>query len=97
MQIGGLKTIIVQDGREQEFESLFRELREAILKAEPDCLYYSLLKSRTNSRAYIVEEQYRNEAAFDAHQSSAYGRTYFPKIRAILESIQVEYFDVTVP
>ncbi len=63
---------------------------------EPDCLYYSLLKSRTNARAYIVEEQYRDQAAFDAHQSSAYGKIYFPKIRAILESIEVEYFDVVV-
>ena len=97
MQIGGLKTIVVQDGHEQEFEALFRELREAIREGEPDCLYYSLLKSRTDPRAYIVEEQYRNEAAFDLHQSSAYGKTYFPKIRAILESIQVEYFDVIVP
>jgi quinol monooxygenase YgiN len=97
MQIGGLKTIVVQDGHEQEFEMLFRELREAIREGEPDCLYYSLLKSRTNRRAYIVEEQYRDVAAFDLHQSSAYGMTYFPKIRAILESIQVEYFDVSVP
>jgi quinol monooxygenase YgiN len=97
MQIGGLKTIVVQDGHEQEFESLFRELREAIREGEPDCLYYSLLKSRTNPHAYIVEEQYRDEKAFDLHQSSSYGKTYFPKIRAILESIQVEYFDVRVP
>jgi quinol monooxygenase YgiN len=97
MQIGGLKTIVVQNGHEQEFESLFRELRDAIREGEPDCLYYSLLKSRTNPRAYIVEEQYRGEAAFDLHQSSAYGKTYFPKIRAILESIEVEYFDVIVP
>jgi quinol monooxygenase YgiN len=97
MQIGGLKTIVVRDGHEQEFESLFRELREAIREGEPDCLYYSLLKSRTNPRAYIVEEQYRDEAAFNLHQASPYGKTYFPKIRAILESIQVEYFDVSVP
>ena len=97
MQIGGLKTIVVQDGHGQEFESLFRELREAIREGEPDCLYYSLLKSRTNPRAYMVEEQYRDEAAFDLHQSSPYGKTYFPKIRAILESIEVEYFDVIVP
>lgn len=97
MQVGGLKTILVKKGHEQEFESLFRELRAAIRDGEPDCLYYSLLKSRTNPRAYIVEEQYRTEAAFDAHQSSAHGKTYFPKIRAILESIQVEYFDVSVP
>ena len=97
MQIGGLKTIVVQEGCEHQFESLFRELREAIRGGEPDCLYYSLLKSRTNPRAYIVEEQYRDEAAFDAHQSSTYGKTYFPKLRAILEAIDVEYFDVIVP
>jgi quinol monooxygenase YgiN len=97
MHIGGLKTILVKNGHEQEFERLFREMRAAIAQGEPDCLYYSLLKSRTNARAYIVEEQYRDQAAFDAHQSSACGKIYFPKIRAILESIQVEYFDVIVP
>jgi quinol monooxygenase YgiN len=97
MEIGGLKTIIVREGNEQEFESLFRELRQEIQNGETDCLYYSLLKSRTNSRAYIVEEQYRDQAAFEAHQSSAYGKIYFPKIRAILESIEVEYFEVIVP
>jgi quinol monooxygenase YgiN len=97
MQIGGLKTILVKEGHEQEFESLFRELRAAIQQGEPDCLYYSLLKSRTNARAYIVEEQYRNQAAFDRHQVSQYGEISFPKIRAILESIEVEYFDVVVP
>ena len=97
MHIGGLKTILVKEGHEQEFETLFREMRAAIAHGEPDCLYYSLLKSRTNARAYIVEEQYRDQAAFDAHQSSPYGKIYFPKIRAILESIEVEYFDVIVP
>jgi quinol monooxygenase YgiN len=97
MHIGGLKTILVKDGHEQEFETLFREMRAAIAQGEPDCLYYSLLKSRANTRAYIVEEQYRDQAAFDAHQVSGYGKTYFPKIRAILDSIHVEYFDVIVP
>jgi quinol monooxygenase YgiN len=97
MQIGGLKTILVKEGQEQEFERLFAELRAAIRDGEPGCLYYSLLKSRTNARAYIVEEQYGDEAAFDLHQTLPYGKDYFPKIRAILESIQVEYFDVIVP
>ena len=97
MHIGGLKTIVVKEGHEQEFEALFWEMRARIRDGEPDCLYYSLLKSRTNPRAYIVEEQYRDQAAFDAHQSSPYGKIYFPKIRAILENIEVEYFDVVVP
>ena len=97
MQIGGLKTIVVKEGYAPEFERLFGELRAAIQDGEPDCLYYSLLKSRANTRAYIVEEQYRDQAAFDAHQASEYGKAYFPKIRAILDSIHVEYFDVIVP
>jgi quinol monooxygenase YgiN len=63
---------------------------------EPNCLLYSLLKSRTNPRAYIVEEQYRDQAALDAHQSSEHGAHFFPKIRALLESITVEYFDAVV-
>jgi len=94
--VGGLKTIVVKKGHEQEFEALFAALRAEIAAHEPGCVYYSLLKSRTNPRAYIVEEQYRDEAAWEAHQSSSYGKTYFPKMRAIID-IDVEYFDVVVP
>jgi quinol monooxygenase YgiN len=95
-RVGGLKTIVVKAGYEQEFEALFVALRAEIAAQEPGCLYYSLLKSRTNPRAYIVEEQYRDEAAWETHQSSPYGKAYFPKMRAIID-ITVEYFDVVVP
>ncbi len=94
--VGGLKIILVQPGHEQEFESLFGELRAKIRAHEPDCSLYSLLKSRTNPRSYIVQEQYRDQRALDAHQVSPYGKDYFPRIRAILESITVEYFDGVV-
>ncbi len=94
--VGGLKTILVKPGHEQEFEKLFADLRSEIQQHEPDCVLYTLLKSRKNPLAYIVQEQYRNQAALDAHQTTAYGKTYFPKIRAILQSISVEYFDVVV-
>ena len=94
--VGGLKTILVAAGREREFESLFREMQLAIRNQESGCLFYSLLKSRTNPRAYIVQEQYRDAAALAEHESSPHGKIYFPKIRAILESITVEYFDGVV-
>jgi quinol monooxygenase YgiN len=94
--VGGLKIILVKPGHEQEFESLFGELRLKMREHEPDCLLYTLLRSRTNPRSYIVQEQYRDESALTAHQSSPSGKVYFPKIRAILESITVEYFDVVV-
>jgi quinol monooxygenase YgiN len=94
--VGGLKQVLVKAGHEPEFEAMFAELRQAMREHEPGCLLYSLLKSRTNSRAYIVHEQYRDQAALDAHQTSPHGQIYFPKMRGIIETITVEYFDGVV-
>lgn len=95
--VGGLKLIRVKEGRQPEFERLFAELREAMRTAEPGCLLYSLLKSRADQCSYIVHEQYRDAEALSWHEASAHGKLYFPQIRALLESITVEYFDSVVP
>jgi len=94
--VGGLKTVQVKEEHTAEFERLFAELRAEMRKHEPDCLLYSLLKSRAKPGAYIVHEQYRNQAALDAHQKSAHGAKYFPRMRAIIEKIEVEYFNGVV-
>ena len=94
--VGGLKTVQVKAGQEAELERLFAELRAEIRAHEPGCLLYSLLKSRAKPGAYIVYEQYRDQAALDAHQKSAHGANYFPRMRAIIEKIDVEYFDGVV-
>lgn len=91
--IGGIKKIIVQEGKETEFEKLFFEMLSHIRKEETGNIYYDLYKSRTSAQAYVVTERYKDQAAWQAHQDSEYGKIYFPKIRAILESIEVEYFD----
>jgi quinol monooxygenase YgiN len=93
--VGGLKNVQVKPEHMAEFERLFAELRAEMQKHEPGCLVYSLLKSRAKPGAYIVHEQYRNQAALDAHQKSAHGAKYFPLMRAIIE-IDVEYFDGVV-
>lgn len=94
--VGGLKIVQVKAGQEAEFERLFAELREIMRAAEPGCVLYSLLKSRQKRGAYIVHEQYRDQAALDAHEQAPHGAIYFPKIRAIVEGISVEYFDGVV-
>ena len=91
--VGGLKVIRVKEGHEREFETLFAELRELMRTAEPGCLLYSLLRSRVDERSYIVQEQYRNTEALAQHEASPHGKLYSPKIRSLLESIHVEYFD----
>ncbi len=95
--VGGLKIVQVKPGQEAAFERLFNELREIMRAQEPDCVVYSLMKSRIKAGAYIVHEQYRSQAALDAHQKTAHGALYFPKMRAVIENISVEYFEGVVP
>jgi quinol monooxygenase YgiN len=95
--VGGLKIVQVKGGQEAEFERLFAELRAIRRTDEPGCILYSLLRSRTKAGAYIVHEQYRDQAALDAHQKTTYGADYFPRMRAVIETITVEYFDGAVP
>ena len=90
--VGGLKIVQVKAEHVAEFERLFAELGE-MHKHEPGCLLYSLLKSRAKPGAHIVHEQYRDQMAPDAHQNSGHGTLFFPKLRAIIEKIDVEYFD----
>ena len=94
--VGGLKVLRVKAGSEEEFERLFRELRAEMRHNEPGCLMYTLLKSRTDALAYIVHEQYIDQAALDLHQTSTHGARYFPQLRSLLERITVEYFDGVV-
>ena len=94
--VGGLKIVQVKPGHEAEFERLFPELRSEMRGHEPGCRLYALLKSRVKPGAYMVHEQYRDQAALDSHQESAHGAKYFPQMRAIIEKIEVEYFDGVV-
>lgn len=94
--VGGLKIVQVKKRHEAEFERLFAELRSEMRAHEAGCIIYLLLKSRTKPGAYIVHEQYRNQAALEAHQKSAHGAKYFPLMRAIIEKMEVEYFDGVV-
>ena len=90
--IGGIKHIVIHQGKEQEFLRLFKTLKTEIAKNEPDNVYYDLYRSRKDSLTYVVTESYRDEAAWKAHQNSSYGKTLFPQMRALM-TIEVEYYD----
>lgn len=94
--VGGLKIVQAKSGHEAEFERLFGEFREIMREKEPGCILYSLLGSKTKKGSYIVHEQYLDQAALDAHQKSPHGAVYFPRMRAVIENITVEYFDGVV-
>ena len=93
--IGDLKHVIVKEGKEAEFESLFRELATKAKEHDTGVNYYDLYKSE-QPRTYVVMSQYDNKDALQWHQNSDHGMYYFPKIRGLLESIEVSYHLCTV-
>lgn len=88
--IGDLKHVIVKAGKEKEFESLFNELATKAKEHDSGVNYYDLYKSE-QPRAYVVMSQYENKDALQRHQKSEHGMYYFPKIRELLEKIEVSY------
>jgi quinol monooxygenase YgiN len=90
--IGGIKHVVVNDGQEGTFLKLFGALKAEMARHAPGNVYYDLYRSRKAARNYVVTERYRDEAAFQAHQTSAYGKPLFQQMRAII-TIDVEYYD----
>ena len=88
--IGDLKHVIVMEGKEQEFESLFKELATKAKEYDKGVNYYDLYKSE-QPRTFVVMSQYENKDALQRHQKSEHGMYYFPKIRELLEKIEVSY------
>ncbi len=91
--IGGIKEIKAMLGCEMQFERLFNELKQIVRAEESGNLYYDLYQVPNQPGHYRVMERYIDQAALDAHHHSAHGKKYFPKIRALLESLSVEYFE----
>jgi quinol monooxygenase YgiN len=90
--IGGIKRIKVISGKEQEFEKLFHQLRTQVKKHELGNEYYDLYRL-PQPGTYVVMERYRNQAAQDEHQHSKHGKELFPKIKALLEILEVDYYE----
>ena len=94
--VGGLRMLRVKQGREVEFERLFRELRQAMRQHEPGCTIYTLMRSRLLPGAYVIHEQYRDQAAISAHQTSPHIAGVLPQLRDLLDRVEVEYYDIVL-
>lgn len=88
--IGDLKLVTVKEGKEAECELLFRELAAKVKEHEKGVYYYDLYRS-AQARTYVVMAQYKNKDALQRHQRSEHGKYYFPKIRELVEKIEVTY------
>jgi len=68
-------TWMAKEGHEQEVSQIFRQL-EADSRKEPGCVMYVVHRHRTDQRRFFIYEQYRDDAALEAHRASAHFQKY---------------------
>ena len=69
----------VRPGRESFVRDSFLEL-EAASRQEPGCLFYAVQQAKDDPREFLVYEQYRDDAALEAHRATPHYKLHVPKI-----------------
>lgn len=72
MAIGVVATIVIQEGKNEAFETAFLALAEQVRLNEPGNIFYILHRSKDDPQTYKVLEQYHSEADLEAHGKSAH-------------------------
>jgi quinol monooxygenase YgiN len=67
--------LLAKPGMEQKVADAFRPLIEAS-RNEPGCLMYVVHQRKDEPQKFLVYEQYKDEAALDAHRASPHFDKY---------------------
>jgi len=71
-------TWVAKNGREAEVAALFAKLTEESRK-EPGCAMYVVHRHRTEPRRFFIYEQYKDDAALEAHRAAPHSLQYAKK------------------
>jgi quinol monooxygenase YgiN len=71
-------TWMAKAGREAEVADVFAKLTEESRK-EPGCVMYMVHRHKTEPRRFFIYEQYKDDAALEAHRASAHFLQYAKK------------------
>jgi quinol monooxygenase YgiN len=82
--IGIVATLKVQDGKNAEFEGVFRDLSKQVRANEAGCLMYQLTRSQSDPNTYKVLELYKDAEALTHHSGTDYFKAAGPKLGAVL-------------
>ncbi len=81
-------TWMAKAGRETEVAALFQKLTEQSRK-EPGCAMYQVHRHKTEPRRFFIYEQYKDDAALEAHRNAPhflqFARKDLPKIAERVE------------
>jgi quinol monooxygenase YgiN len=71
-------TWVAKTGHESDVAALFSKLTEESRK-EPGCVMYQVHRHRTEPRRFFIYEQYKDEAALEAHRAALHFLQYAKK------------------
>ncbi|MGA8153549.1 MAG: putative quinol monooxygenase [Terriglobales bacterium] len=71
-------TWMAKVGREAEVAALFSKLTEESRK-EPGCLMFQVHRHKTEARRFFIYEQYKDDAALEAHRATPHFLQYVKK------------------
>jgi quinol monooxygenase YgiN len=71
-------TWMAKAGHEKEVAAVFGKLTEESRK-EPGCVMYVVHRHKTDSRKFLVYEQYKDDAALEAHRTAPHFLQYVRK------------------
>jgi quinol monooxygenase YgiN len=92
--IGVIAVLKVQDGKNAEFEAVFKALAEQVRANEKGNLAYAFTKSRTDPNTYKILEVYADQDALTLHGGTEYFKAAGPKLGACLAGRpEIEYLD----
>ena len=93
--IGVVVTLEVQDGKQGDFEGVFKDLMAKVKANEPGCTIYQLYKSKTSATTYTVMEEYASGEALASHGKTDYFLAAQPQLGACLAGApKIELLDI---
>jgi len=94
MAIGVIATVKVQDGKQAEFEVVFRDLTGQVRANEPGNKLYQLCRSKADATAYVVMEIYDSEEALKTHVQTEYFKAAGSRLGSVLAGPpDIQYFE----
>lgn len=86
-------TWMAKVGKDAEVSGLFAKLTDESRK-EPGCLMFQVHRHRTEARRFFIYEQYKDDAALEAHRASPYFLQYVKKdLPKIAERVEGNLFE----
>ncbi|NKB39083.1 MAG: antibiotic biosynthesis monooxygenase [Gammaproteobacteria bacterium] len=86
--------LVVKEGKELEFEQLQSELSDLTHANEPGVLVYDVIRHQEKARNYIVYARFKDQAAFDNHQTIDFHERLVPPILDCLaEEMDLQFYE----